>query len=125
MNAKSLLLVGTCLVSAPVWADTVTLNNGTQVEGVVLAFKNQKFDFESDKGAKTVYEPSVLRRIDFKIDGEANGVGAEIVHRTRGPIRARVSEFSGGNFKVVDPEGNEQSMPALLITSAAFAGGKT
>lgn len=123
MNARWIAFVVTCVALNHVVADTVTLKNGTTVEGAVTTLKNQKFEFESDKGIKNTYSPSDLQRIDFKLEGEDNGVPAEIAHRTKGGLRGRVTEFAGGNFKFVDAQGKEQSLPLLMVTTASFAGG--
>src|ERR1051326_4815128 len=124
MKAKWLFLIVAFPLCAELSADTITLKNGSHVEGAVVAFKNQKFEFESDKGSKDAYAPSELERIDFKGEGEENGVAVEIIHRVNGAVKGRVSEFAAGNFKLVDKDGKEQSLPVLMVTSASFAGGK-
>ncbi|MSR64420.1 MAG: thioredoxin [Verrucomicrobiae bacterium] len=123
MKIRRITFAVACLALNHVAADTVTLKNGTQVEGAVTTFKNQKFEFESDKGARNTYLSSDLQRIDFKLEGEQNGVPAEVTHRTKGGLRGRVTEFADGSFKFVDAQGKEQALPLLMVTSASFAGG--
>jgi len=124
MKMNLLFVVAGYLAGVSLHADTLTLRDGSQLEGAVVEFKNQKFEFESEKGVNNTYVLSDLLRIDFKLEGEDGGVATEMSHRTKGQLKGRVTEFVGGNFTFLDTPANAQSIPALMVTSATFAGGK-
>src|SRR5689334_6324185 len=105
MKNRWVSLAVLCSALAQGDADTVTLKDGSKVEGAVTEFKNQKFEFQSEKGTHNTYPMSDLQRIDFKLEGEDNGVAAEINHRINGNMQGRVTEFASGNFKFTQGKG--------------------
>lgn len=122
MNMKWIVLVAAVVLSARAHADIVVLKDGTKVEGSVVAFKNQKFELQTEKGQKNSYAPAELQRIDFA-GGEENGVPAQLTHRTKGEMKGTVLEFADGKFRYRDAQGKVEYLPAMLVTTAAFAGG--
>lgn len=109
--------------ASPSWADTILLKTGKKVEGRVVAFQEQKFQVESDKGGRSLYVQNELAQIEFKSEGEEHGVPAELAHRTKGALKGNVLTFADSTFRLRDAQGKVEELPSVLVTSATFSGG--